>query len=207
MAAQYKQAAGFAALGLLGLAVAVSSAKNIYDSNVKRGKYQAYRDRINLHNALYAMDYHITSMNYGQKLGEAIAYVHAYRYGYTHQDERHEVLLSPLYLLKQHDVAILLAGAMAATHLFADFSDLFPEQNLIWNPAQSRYVTVADFVQGGMDDVKPTYTETELRALAKLMRKKINDHREYRVSKFMKEQAGSILRILQQQGVEEEDAA
>ena len=104
--------------------------------------------------------------------------------------------MSQFALMLDEDVAMLLAAGLASTHMFADYSDVYKDQTLVWNASQTRYTSVSDFISGDVDVFDLAYPPNDLVTVAGYIRHQTNANREFRVCSFVKEQANFINQIL-----------
>jgi len=157
---------------------------------------------IRVHNHIHSEEYLMGMDQYLERFGDAFRYVHSYRHGYVPNNDKYQILMSQFALMLDEDVAMLLAAGLASTHMFADYSDVYKDQTLVWNAAQTRYTSVSDFISGSVDFIEPSFPPNDLVTVAGYIRHQTNANRELRLCSFIKDQAMFINKILDGEVVE-----
>jgi hypothetical protein len=196
MALTIKQAIALGAIGVVGLGFAAAGIRGISKTNARNDAIALRERAICVHNHIHSEEYLMGMDQYLDRFGEAFRYVHSYRHGHVPNNDKYEILMSQFALMLDEDVSMLLAAGLASTHMFADYSDVYKDQTLVWNAAQTRYTSISDFINGAVDSIEPSFPPNDLVTVAGYIRHQTNANRELRLCTFVKEQANFINKIL-----------
>lgn len=196
MALSIKQAIALGVIGAAGLGFVAAGVQGLRKTNERKEAIALRERNIHCHNRLHSEEYLMDMTQYLERFGNAFQYVHSYRHGYVPNNDKYIILMSQFALMLDEDVAMLLAAGLASTHMFADYSDVYKDQTLVWNASQTRYTSVSDFISGDVDVFDLAYPPNDLVTVAGYIRHQTNANREFRVCSFVKEQANFINQIL-----------
>jgi len=202
MALSIKQAIALGVIGAAGLGFAAAGIQGLRKTNSHNDAIALRERNIRVHNHIHSEEYLMGMDQYLERFGDAFRYVHSYRHGYVPNNDKYQILMSQFALMLDEDVAMLLAAGLASTHMFADYSDVYKDQTLVWNAAQTRYTSVSDFISGSVDFIEPSFPPNDLVTVAGYIRHQTNANRELRLCSFIKDQAMFINKILDGEVVE-----
>lgn len=196
MALTIKQAIALGLIGAAGLGFVAAGVQGIRKTNDRKDAIALRERNIRCHNQVHSEEYLMDMDKYLERFGNAFQYVHSYRHGYVPNNDKYQILMSQFALMLDEDVAMLLAAGLASTHMFADYSDVYKDQTLVWNAAQTRYTSVSDFISGEVDVFDLSFPPNDLVTVANYIRHQTNANRELRLCTFIKDQANFINKIL-----------
>lgn len=179
-----------------GLLVTYKAGMDLYDKHQENKKIRAYKEALRVHNSYYEEEYKLTLNDYMERLAVPFRYVHRFPYLNCVKPDKYEILMSPFGMLINHDVALLLACAMARKQYQHDFPKVLGGGPLVWNSAQTRYVT-QDKLDSGMRDLfQAEYTVDQYLDLCLHFRKQLKEHRGESIVLFVQKQSKIIRHLL-----------
>lgn len=197
MTTNARQIIAIAALGVVGLSLALSGGYGIYKTRQREKVYKDHDSRVHVHNFLYQSEYGTLLQDYMHRFGDAFRYVRQYRSNqYNTPSAWYEEVMSPLWLLKDDQVATLLAAAIAQIHMPIDYAEIFGEAAMHYRLGQNRYVHNDELTKDALDDLVITNTKDDLETLVGYIRSTCKKHKDERSVAFIHKHEVLLKKIL-----------
>lgn len=179
-----------------GLLVTYKAGMDLYEKHQQNKEIRAYKEALRIHNSYYEEEYKLTLAEYMERLAVPFRYVHRFPYVMCTKPEKYEILMCPFGVLINHDVALLLACAMARKQFQYDYPKVLAGGPLVWSTAQTRYVTQDNLESGMRDLFQAEYTAEQYLDQTLHFRKQMKNHKGEPIVLFVQKQSKIIRHLL-----------